>query len=284
MKKQTALVLSYVPLVDINDLKPHLGKAYGLGKDAEPADEWDSKVEKTNEDGMSTTEFIEHLCAKSQDMMPMTMGILWAIDGDNVHALMILEKGAKELLDNMNHWADGDISGRFKWAITSDDDVPLPSFVGRPLEEYEDKTASTDGYLFNIVADPKKSIERWLTANRLFGSPDQQAVSADSTDFKVISIPIMSAQRSRISLVETQAAFNEDRKESDKIDLLKNNITLKFGFVNISDITDEEGNVVRDKYMDYATNYDWLDISGAGDYQPKTGQNIASKIPPPSNN
>ena len=280
MEKQTALVMSYVPLVDINDLKPHLGKAYGLGP-AMPVDEWDVRGDEFQEKGMSTIQFIEHLCAKSQDLMPMTMGILWAVDGDSIHALMILDKGADELLENMRNWADGDISGRFRWAVTNDD-VPLPSFVGRPLDEYEEKTE--EGYLFNIVADPESSIKRWLTANKLFGSPEQQMISTSNTNFKVISIPIVSAQKSRISLIQTQEAYNEDRKDSEKVDLFKNNFTLKFGFVNISDITDEEGNVDRDMYMNYATNYDWLDISGAGDYETAMGRSTATKIPPPSNN
>jgi hypothetical protein len=131
-EKKVALLISYMPMVDLQRIEKHKGQFSNY------SEEWLNEISS-----MISENDID------------TMGVAWSLETENetnkthaINATIILKEKAQELHDHMNQWADGQISERFGWHIISTDDK---------------------SYTFQILADPAKSIERWKIANNLYG-------------------------------------------------------------------------------------------------------------------
>ena len=257
-KKAVALVVSYMPMIDLQKTSEHIGKIQPLNPQTDGND-------KATADTNSFIYTIANLMADSDAKCPHTMGILWATDNGKLYAMMLVDEHAKELLDNMNQWSDNDISGRFLWRITKNSDLTTPENVKDTENEFKLtrhlNQPDPEGYTFDIIPNYEKSIERWCRAHQMINAT---AFNKEDHEFKVISIPIRSTQNSRKHLEIAMNMLNEHQPEV--LDPYKDDFPINITIASAADVTSEDSGfegIDIEKYKRYASNCDWYSLNRA---------------------
>ena len=256
-KKSVAFVVSYMPMIDLPKVAEHMGKFQLLNPK-----NGDDKAAAEAGDYIYT---VANLMAEADAKCPHTMGILWATDNGKLYAMLLVDENAKELLDNMNQWSDNDIPGRFQWRITKNSDLLTPENVKDTENEFkltqDLHEPNPEGYTFDIVPNYEKSIERWCQAHQIVNGT---TFNKDDYEFKVISIPIRSTQKSKKHLEVAMNMLNEHQPEV--LDPYNNDFPINFSIASAADVTSEDSGfegIDLEKYQKYASTCTWYTLNRA---------------------
>ena len=220
-KKILAVLVSYIPFIDLESIRQYLGQY---------------KEIKSTEDFQKAYQDIFN---RAQEKMPQTRGVVWAHDNDKIHAVIIVDNHAQELTDHMKIWADGQPDERFKYDISRTDDTET-------------------SYRFTIIADPKSSIKRYITANQQQGD---KKISHETHDFKIITIPITTYTNDDEHLLTTQELYDATHNPEHKTDLFSDDIPINVSFANVKDLLDEDQVVNWSKFQEYAEHCEYFTLN-----------------------
>jgi hypothetical protein len=228
MPEKKAIIISYIPMVDLVTLADLKGQVIDLETD-------NNKKRRLNE-------ILENIIDTIR-----TRGVLWSYDKDEqpghmkLHASIVLEKGANDLYSHMEDWAEGDISKRFQWNIVKNKDI----------ENKDD--LPPEGYIFSIAADPFESIRRFKIANKIFGDSTE---IEDIENYSVLSFPI-----------ETMAVTSDAVHKIIEVtgqDVFNLETEIYISLVDMSDVTNDDGSLSHDKFTQHGKTCRWMKLKRQG--------------------
>ena len=240
-ENKTAYIISYIPMINLQEITELAGKAFDMS-DPQNNDKRDLILKLLDERIVDTS------------------GVLWSYDqnankSQDIYASVVVQSGAKELLEHMNTWADNDISERFRWNMKRNkdiDDVPeIPQ----------------EGYTFLITADPFASIERWKAANEYFGDNES---CKEITNYTVLCQPI--------DTITISCSSVNEMIQMTGIDLFTADVELYVSIVDIADVTGDDGKPDHDKFIKHGKTCRWMKLKRQG----ATVRDV--RLPKPSDN